>query len=806
MASDGASRSDDADVIRKSLERALQPVLMEPQRFSELVETLRAAPAAATPVELRDALNHLGHPILSASQALEIDNLLRSRGSTDYRVQYVLGVRVVDKWNLPPANAYWPDAGGAYWDERGAYSYYSSPLPSEAFLGESDAEALENALDLMLIVIKSGYKLKENYVDDQLVKFVDDIRIDREVPLQHWTDQDFGRFAAQRYGVRVKTSSSGDVEFDGDPRLVEKAKKAYDDVVRPVHFTVPGGVMLTETVLRKLATKYSVDMKNTSPSEFILRGAPMARAMLQVHLHQRIAPCAAPPRDPVADVLDEDLAPECDERTTPWQLHFTLDKHVLHLGEEAVVEAKQQLLSEIAQVMGLGGDTSRIRLTLVEGSVHAVALIAPAVGDVDTPKQLVDKFWRHLEAYCKSEQDAWLSSINKTCGVIDFPGDLDVHPLVEYCRTWVQKNWPLEPEHKIEEILVNEGLKQACAALRKFRAGMANVDVKAEKLTTKCEVGVHGTTPESLKLICKEGFDPNKRNGQQYGPGEYFSTETNIPYSIQWAKGKGSCQLIVTALLRATKLSSQCNGTMWVQNNDPACPDTMQCLPVLVVTFGDKSGKLQKVVPHDAPAASQPRQPMKASAIKLDDDGTLKSITVVIVPKGPGWEVQVDRASGQLDRDSFSSLKEAGEHMRAKWQNITRLESYQVGARAGTWICVPSASSALFVKKSFAGNVVWQYEFKEPDDGFSKGWHNYAMVDEQVKASVLVETLFQQWLLTNRSRDLANRIVKSGQYSYEVNFSDNTQQNKQTATIRNIRRVPAAEKCTCSKCRLVCTA
>ncbi|ELP85993.1 hypothetical protein EIN_137070 [Entamoeba invadens IP1] len=92
----------------------------------------------------------------------------------------------------------------------------------------------------------------------------------------------------------------------------------------------------------------------------------------------------------------------------------------------------------------------------------------------------------------------------------------------------------------------------------------------------------HGSDDNCIQSICKNGFDPHRRAGQAYGPGEYFAKEpaTSMGYT------KGNNHLILTYVLRPKdkKILKDTSG-IYVVNN-PTDWSYSYCLPVLVITFG----------------------------------------------------------------------------------------------------------------------------------------------------------------------------------------------------------------------------
>lgn len=52
---------------------------------------------------------------------------------------------------------------------------------------------------------------------------------------------------------------------------------------------------------------------------------------------------------------------------------------------------------------------------------------------------------------------------------------------------------------------------------------------------TKFSIVFHGTAKHNVSRILANGLDPSRRNGQAYGPGEYFAKDPGI--SVSYCNG-----------------------------------------------------------------------------------------------------------------------------------------------------------------------------------------------------------------------------------------------------------------------------
>ncbi|CAJ1397892.1 unnamed protein product [Effrenium voratum] len=124
----------------------------------------------------------------------------------------------------------------------------------------------------------------------------------------------------------------------------------------------------------------------------------------------------------------------------------------------------------------------------------------------------------------------------------------------------------------------NRGLGDpSCPAMRKYEAGLAALGLTN---TANSEFAWHGTrSAANVMSICWDNLDPQRRSGQAYGRGEYFSTNASVSDSYAGSTG----YLILFLLLRGAR-NTACNGNYRVVDN-PTDGRTMYCLPVGVVDY-----------------------------------------------------------------------------------------------------------------------------------------------------------------------------------------------------------------------------
>ena len=125
---------------------------------------------------------------------------------------------------------------------------------------------------------------------------------------------------------------------------------------------------------------------------------------------------------------------------------------------------------------------------------------------------------------------------------------------------------------KVVKIEENSHAKPGGALFAKFK----NKYLKLPKHQRTTQLAFHGTAEANIQSICSNGFDPSRRSGQAYGPGEYFAVNPNIPLGYC----KGGKKLLLNELL----LGQQ--GTHHTRHGDiVVMKDPAHDLPRFVITF-----------------------------------------------------------------------------------------------------------------------------------------------------------------------------------------------------------------------------
>jgi len=100
------------------------------------------------------------------------------------------------------------------------------------------------------------------------------------------------------------------------------------------------------------------------------------------------------------------------------------------------------------------------------------------------------------------------------------------------------------------------------------------------------QIAFHGTSRAGIPAILCGGWDPARRAGQAYGPGEYFGATPNVPFG--YVKD-GETQMIVAGILPNAPRTDHHGGEIVVVNNPPDNPTTQYVVPLGVVIFADQA-------------------------------------------------------------------------------------------------------------------------------------------------------------------------------------------------------------------------
>lgn len=190
-----------------------------------------------------------------------------------------------------------------------------------------------------------------------------------------------------------------------------------------------------------------------------------------------------------------------------------------------------------------------------------------------------------------------VGSVHPMQGATGFP---DYRDLFKRAEEWAQSKGYCATRGPVAAVWPNESLTHTdCTARQGFERAVTRLGVTTWDAG---EFGWHGTrSTTAITSICWNNWDPSRRCGQAYGPGEYFSRGTvdGLHYSEGYAGGNAANLLVVAWVLSAEiagrpqseenyavaqKRTPRSSGHIVCRN--PSDKSEMYCLPVAVVAFG----------------------------------------------------------------------------------------------------------------------------------------------------------------------------------------------------------------------------
>lgn len=468
--------------------------------------------------------------------------------------------------------------------------------------------------------------------------------------------------------------------------------------------------------------------------------------------------------------------------------------------------------------------------------MHVVfAVLQPHQG-ILTPHEIVTALKQTLiddqvlkkQASVSSKKYSYLSHVDVPSG-ISVSGSPLLTDLVAQAKKWVKDKWSIDhaPNMTLDKLIFyeNPAISADCLVAKRFISGIETTLGRPVDPTTKLTYGTskgqfvfgyHGTNNEqALSSICHDGYDPNRRSGQAYGEGEYFSAEYNEKYSIAGYSGS-SGKLMVNVLLGG---HWTCTSPHLVVNNPKSSSSTIlptYCLPVLVIQWGSVNPKFTCVPPCglaanesevDAILVNPTANQDQYYKIKVLRNGTMIMNYDVIstcgqtgtIPFGPGSTTQT--ISSNIPRSVATQVLK--NHFQAHTQLSINPGTTPSQSVPGSWVkCSIPSPPPPPVSGAGPGNtpepevVVWQYH--DPERG-GDGWHNYKTDPQSgINSNVVMENIHSQHL---SNPGMSQRVVRSGPHAYTIDFTAMVQTNQQYKTQRSIRRLQGSG-CTCSWCAL----
>ena len=148
--------------------------------------------------------------------------------------------------------------------------------------------------------------------------------------------------------------------------------------------------------------------------------------------------------------------------------------------------------------------------------------------------------------------------------------------LHQECLVWIEKSWNLHLQIKrITALTLTRN-----PVHQKFMNALTSHSNKVLASGTYI-FGYHGTCQHNIDSICENGYNPELRKGQSYGPGEYFAVNAARP-ALQYCKGGSS--MLVNLILIGKWYTFYPENDLCVVNN-PNDESITYCLPIYVISF-----------------------------------------------------------------------------------------------------------------------------------------------------------------------------------------------------------------------------
>jgi len=351
-------------------------------------------------------------------------------------------------------------------------------------------------------------------------------------------------------------------------------------------------------------------------------------------------------------------------------------------------------------------------------------------------------------------------------------------------QDFVDQNWAPGPGNVNRIDVIPGVLAGTCPSAVRFLNGLRSIGGNLSNGTfawhaTPSEAGVTG--------ISDEGFDPKRRSGQVFGPGEYFA-KTNT-YSHGYAKGLG--RMFVAYVLKNPAPTTE--EVHYVVNN-PLDWGLSFCVPIAVVSYG-KTTSSPTFKPHPAhaahfPVSSDGKQP--CSSFFQDAEST-PDLAVNCWRAPFRWHWTKDDQDLEPYSESMNTfLERLNDDFRAniKYQDQTPLitrylddipHSYFVDLKAGiqkhSVTGYVRAIKRLSMTSFLRSDSKWQYLNE------NQIWTTY---DPLVTGAI--EGAYRSYISGNTPSKVTMRFPGRSE-QYILDFIAGQQENQNSRTSRNIRRL-----------------
>jgi pre-mRNA-splicing factor ATP-dependent RNA helicase DHX15/PRP43 len=363
--------------------------------------------------------------------------------------------------------------------------------------------------------------------------------------------------------------------------------------------------------------------------------------------------------------------------------------------------------------------------------------------------------------------------------------------LLSASRLFLQDNWS-PTLGTISDVAINPALLSGAPSFQKYLQGAVSMGEPNTVMSSKGLFAWHGTKNDDAVIgICHHGFDPKRRSGQAYGPGEYFGHTADISHGYAGS----SSRMLVCHLLRSPAFST--HGNFCYVLNNPLDASRLFCIVVLVVTYGNRVPRLPPIqfVPFK-PAPSQQAQWL--SGVDASDSDSEDSAPEACAFR---WKWQQDDGTFHAYTDAISAEIELAysKYQVGSLQEVTigplvrfvddAPQSYRINFRRMQQVNVKTQYSRgvrreLQQDVGLSGAVVWEY---------CNEHSRWTPIDTLCQTAL--ETHYQAYLAGSAPAQLANLQYPGRPERYTVCFlQPMTQTNLQTQARRTLRRVNRSER------------
>jgi uncharacterized protein YegL len=208
------------------------------------------------------------------------------------------------------------------------------------------------------------------------------------------------------------------------------------------------------------------------------------------------------------------------------------------------------------------------------GTDYNIGKFSRKVADEYDAYNIITKFQKPTNNTANSIYEARLRKI---------PSTLNFDELAEKAKLFLQENWGKNMPLVIESF-VNPYIKIEKSPLRmKFDLALEDLNVTELSPEKSGFFAWNGTSEYATVRICEDGFDPKRRAGQAYGPGEYFGTTSEISHGYC----HGSNLMMVSFIIEGNHVNRIPNFCFVVKN--PLDCNSTYCIPILIVNFNSQN-------------------------------------------------------------------------------------------------------------------------------------------------------------------------------------------------------------------------